>query len=1596
MLNSVKRFAVCLLAVLILLAALPAAAEGETCLQLTFIGMYANSEGSYTAKNLSGTFDVYRNGKKIGTITADENGSEPMKLDVSGNVQLIPVMDTISAEIPVNKQGYTVSIVEGRTNFAPVVVYADAGLFRVHTESRAEFSLISEEGETVLTFATDSKGDYALPVAIPAGQYTLRMENASLAISRWRDKIINVQPYTGPDSVILVDASYYFTPEITLKPATPTPAPTATPKPTATPVPTATPAPSEKPTESLDGVPTEQGPVVTTAVPTATPTVTPPPTATPVPTNGTLVLQATGDREAGVTYMISAAGRTYATGTVVPGTSARIPDLYMGNYIVTLVLPEDVMLTALNRYPSLQRGSVQWLVSISGGKTSSYEVELSRAGSISGEIIDVTDVPVTISGTEVYSYVIDGAFSQTGMAPDTYTVTCVLPLGEYTGEGWSFVETAGQMLAITKAEVTSGAKIVLPPIEPIELGSISGCVTGLDGQPLPGIKVRVVGDNGIAVSETVTAQDGSWIVTDMASGSYTVEYDGGEGVVIPAEMTSVTEDAPNPVVTTRQTNPASLHVSVFDDANNNGVLGKNEPYVAGAVISLISVEGGNEIVAASVVTGEDGQARLHVPEGEYILRCELPLDYGYAKHGDKDLITNSSMEMSSDRVQEIRVTLAQGMEREVGVGAMQMAVLCGTVWHDVNSDGLWQADEPGVAGVKITADGTKNGLHYETETDSDGRFEIRQIRNGTYSISYYVPDGYVFTYKANGPKEQRSLMTTEADRIGKDQIVFDKGNVVDDQNIGLVTECVVEGVCFLDANYNGIYDEGEEVLPGVQLEIFRQSNSKRLRTVTSDSNGMFRFGNLRGDTFKVKALLPQNHTFSINIPGNPDANQFAPRDGRREQVVMNVEAVNGKSTRVNLGAISFGSISGVVYFDDNFSGDWEQGEKIAAGIVVTLLDGNGEAIKSAKTNKNGAYAFEQLAPGEYTLSCTPKAGYAFTTPGAGSIMSNVGGRGVSDTFELSLGQDCTGMNAGMIVPSAVKGVVFADANDNGLKDASETGFAGTVVSLMAEGGPVDSITVGADGAFAFEPVMPGRYYLRYELPDQGVFSPVAAGGNQILGEGSDGAGDWFNVSTGETYTAPVCGGLHLGVISGYTFGDSDGSGAKDQTEMNLTGVTLTLTPGRDDLTERVVVTGADGSFEFADLRPDTYTLTVACPEGYVLSLLPDVTLPLNHGVNDQTVTLRVDMGSAWTQQPLGCVKPSSYTGFAWLDENLNGLCDTDERAAVGETILMIEQRSGDVVAQMTTDDQGFFRAEGLAPGMYTVAFALTDDVMGAQNGDSTFTEADGRLVMRDISIVEGTEASGARLGIVRETTLQGCVWLDHDGSTKKVEGSEVTLNQNGTVVAQKITGSDGLYTFDGLMPGEYSISVQLPNGCLALEPGDRRTEDGDKISILESNNGSTGVSGTITVKMNVHQLQLDIGCVKQGRLGDFCWLDMNGNGLQDEGDNGIPGVKIDLVRNGEVVASTISDQYGYYAFEALYPGEYILRVSAPAEVVPTVMRTDMPQIVSVLTESGESVLVPVESAGVNYAADLGFVLVEKDKYPAGYGEGATQDWTKLD
>ena len=1043
---------------------------------------------------------------------------------------------------------------------------------------------------------------------------------------------------------------------------------------------------------------------------------------------------------------------------------------------------------------------------------------------------------------------------------------------------------------------------------------------------------------------------------------------------------------------------SSLSVTVFIDANNNGERGKYERLLAGTVVSVMyKMPGGYLSEAAQATTDDAGMVSFtDLPAGEYVLDVTLPGGYGFTKHGKTDKATSNMMEENSDcHATSETFTLAAGEEKDVGIGAKEMAALSGIVWLDANADGIMNNGEGGQAGVQIQLEGTKNGLVYETVSGSDGSYSFPQVKPGVYKMRVYVPDGMGFTKYSETGRENRSVITAEGKSVGVKQYELKSGEVKTLQHIGLIQGATLQGVCFLDANYNGLLDAGEEALPGVKLELIKDTTGKSVTTITTGDDGVFSFTGLRGGQYRLRAVVPEGTTYTCVVEGG---NQFKARVGRREYTVDNIQVDDGTTVDMIVGAIRPATITGTAYLDNNFSGTKDNKESVVSGIVLHLIDEDGNDIDTERTNAKGVYKFENVVPGRYRITATAKKGYAFTKTDGGSVLLNLSdGEGESDWFDVELGATLTGMDAGMILPGTVDGTVFADANDNGLMDAGETGLVGTVVRLMSEEGEQFSATIDEDGTFTFDAVMPGKYYLRYELPEHSIMAQVVKGGNTITGD-NVGASDWFDFATGDEYHASLAGGLILGSINGQTFEDHDGTGEKTNGKVSLGGVTLTLKPSRSDLETVTIVTEADGSFAFDNLHPDSYQLTVLWPESMAMSRVSKLALPLQPGYGEQTIVVDIAMGDRYDDQLLGGVIPASLSGTAWLDEDNDGSRSTSEAAAAGIKITVVDETTGKTYATLTTKDDGSFTLSGIIPGSYRVECALVDGLIATKSGDSTFNESNGMLVQY-VQLTEGGSKDDLSLGLVRLNNITGQVWVDQGGVYGALTEAVVSLTDvQGNAYGSVTTAEDGNYQFDGLLPGDYYVSVQLPEGYLVVEPTDARLENDEHTSVIAQCSGRTGQSDVITVKMTETYQGMDIGSVLPGKLGDLCWLDENGNGLWDYDEKGLAGVKIELMRGDQVMQEVTSDQYGYWQMENVYPATYTLRVTPPAEVKPTKPNTAVPALTSVLEETEDTVclssLVTVTSAKNNYQADMGFVLRTNGVYPEGFGEAETQDWTK--
>lgn len=1042
-----------------------------------------------------------------------------------------------------------------------------------------------------------------------------------------------------------------------------------------------------------------------------------------------------------------------------------------------------------------------------------------------------------------------------------------------------------------------------------------------------------------------------------------------------------------------ETGDTVVKVHVFVDGNFNGEWGKYERGKEGVDVRLIAVGSAGLMDAGTVVTDTDGVALFpNLPEGQYMAEVYLPSGYGYAKKG-KGLKTSSIMEASAARRQRSEAFNANASaENLVEVGCMQTAKVTGTVWLDVNGDGIMNSDEPTMTGVHMElASKDDPNLVYTAYSDASGNYVIDQIQPGAYRLRCYCPDGMGFTkYSATGGAK-RSILTSEGARAASKELKLAAGDVYDLQHVGLIESANIVGVCYLDANYNGFYDEGEQILTGVKLEISKPYADKPLSSIKNEPDGSYAFTGLRSGTYELRVVLPDTGVqFTQVVNGG---NQFRARPGRREFTVDNIN-MNSKQTRtMDVGAITVGTITGTVYFDDDFSGGKNGKEKVTQGVSVKLWTEHGEEVSVVKSNAKGLFKFTDVAPGRYYITTTGRQGYAYTKVGTGNVMRNVGsGNGQSDVFDYAMGENLGGLDIGMILPGTVSGTFFADANDNGIRDAGENRLDGVQVSLVGEEGIWFTAEADQNGDFLFDAVMPGRYCLQYDLPEGAVMARTASGGNVIGGGSQSGQGEWFSFAMGANYQAPLAGGLTLGRIAGLCFADSNGNGVLDDGEQRLSGVSLTLN-GSDPVQ---VTTGEDGTYVFSQIRPGTYTLDVQFNDGRVTTRTERLAFALEAGHESQQCTVAVPMGQCLDGQEIGAAYPASLSGVAWLDENNNGVMDAGEAAAAGSVIQVVNNATGSVFRSLTADEAGSFFLDSLIPGSYTLRFDLDQNTIAPQSGDCTFTQ-NGSALVQQIEAAEGSKVSGITLGVVRLNSISGNVWVDRSGRIKALKNAKVTL-LDAAGQEMKTTASDenGDYRFDGLLPGTYTVAVKLPAGQLVVEPDDERLTDGSHRSVMTRTSGVNGKSDPIQLTMLGTYNGYDAGSVLPARLGDYVWLDVNGNGLQDSDEYGLSGLTIRLLRNGETVAETVTDQYGYWVMQDVYPAVYTLQIEAPADVKPTKTRHDFPNINSVLTAGSNGLYVTEDIAVTSdercYDADMGFVPNSKGAYPKGYGPGATQKW----
>ncbi len=451
-------------------------------------------------------------------------------------------------------------------------------------------------------------------------------------------------------------------------------------------------------------------------------------------------------------------------------------------------------------------------------------------------------------------------------------------------------------------------------------------------------------------------------------------------------------------------------------------------------------------------------------------------------------------------------------------------------------------DEPATAG--------KNGVTVKLQ-DADGNVLAEAItsndENGnpgfylfenlaveeTYKVMFVAPEGYEFT-TLNADDTQlidtESEIDSDADPAmngmsyttqltsllpqGKDQTQIDAGlvAVVDPTPTPEGTPeptatpevtatpvptqapkaCIGDYV-FEDTNGNGIQDEGEEGIAGIEVNLWTGTAAgpdTKVATITTGPDGDYKFCDLAVDeTYYVQFVAPGRDFSPVDEGDNDEADSDPnPANG----ITGAIDITDGQDDNsVDAGLlpvtnptptpegtkqpIELGSIGDKVFSDVNNNGIQEDFEPGLANYTVELQDADGNVLDTMVTDADGEYKFADLEPGNYMVHFVrnnpTQEQFSPQDEGANDALdsdANVDS-GKTGMIALAAGEDITDVDAGIYVaplgveilpPTIVKKIVEdGERVDANVANRGETITYELVVTNVDEDDTLQAVVV---------------------------------------------------------------------------------------------------------------------------------------------------------------------------------------------------------------------------------------------------------------------------------------------------------------------------------------------------------------------------------------------------------------------------------------------------------------------------------------------------------------------------------------------------------
>ncbi|OGV63632.1 MAG: hypothetical protein A2498_06670 [Lentisphaerae bacterium RIFOXYC12_FULL_60_16] len=297
------------------------------------------------------------------------------------------------------------------------------------------------------------------------------------------------------------------------------------------------------------------------------------------------------------------------------------------------------------------------------------------------------------------------------------------------------------------------------------------------------------------------------------------------------------------------------------------------------------------------------------------------------------------------------------------------------VWKDLNADGVQDAGEPPISGVRLFVDLDGDGVCQAWEpsalTDVNGRYGIGGLRAGTYTVrvdTNTLPLYLVASYDLDG------LAT-----LHHAAVAVTNGQVRTDVDFGYAP-MAIGGVVWQDADMDGIQDELPlDGLSNIVVRLY-DGGTNWIASALTGPDGSYRFDLASPGSYLIE-FFPVGYLISPRDQGGDDAADSDVATNAPYRTVFTSILPGERDLQWDMGLYRptySNSVGNLVWFDGNRDGIQDPGEPGLAGITVGLYNASTTLVAQTVTDIEGYYYFAGIDPGSYRLFFDKPADYYFS------------------------------------------------------------------------------------------------------------------------------------------------------------------------------------------------------------------------------------------------------------------------------------------------------------------------------------------------------------------------------------------------------------------------------------------------------------------------------------------------------------------------------------------------------------------------------------------------------------------------------------------